>query len=125
MLQLPEQFFRLAFRLSISSLSLLRQRDVQNALSFGVHGHGAFQSFQRVGKLVDQFLRRVASNRNHVRRSVSSIHTSMKLAVATSRCSSHTLCASRRRAAIVLLSSASSASMSNGSTYSASLSSTR
>src|SRR5947199_375675 len=70
-------------------------------------------------------LRHMASNRNHLRRSVSSIHTSMKLAVATSRCSSHTLCASRRRAANVLLSSINSASISNGSTYWALLSSTR
>src|SRR5437667_9385464 len=74
------------------------------------------QSFSEFVKLVNQLLRRVASNKNHVRRSVSSIHTSMKLAVATSRCSSHTLCASRRRAANVLLSSIHSASMSNGST---------
>src|SRR5947207_6096059 len=68
---------------------------------------------------------RFISDRNQVRRSVSSIQTSIRLAVATSRCSSHTLCASRRRAASVLLSSANSASMSNGSTYSTSLSSTR
>src|SRR2546423_15346984 len=68
---------------------------------------------------------RFISDRNQVRRSVSSIQTSIRLAVATSRCSSHTLCASRRRAASVLLSSASSATMSRGSTYSASLSSTR
>ena len=40
-----------------------------------------------------------------MRRSVSSIQTSIRLAVATSRCSSHTLCASRSRAASVLLSS--------------------
>src|ERR1700694_5494373 len=46
-------------------------------------------------------------------------------AVAMSRCSSHTLWASRKRAASALLSSRSSASMSSGSTYSASLSSTR
>src|SRR6266480_1659606 len=65
---------------------------------------------------------RVISNRNQVRRSVSSIQTSIRLAVAMSRCSSHTLCASRRRAASVLLSSANSATMSEGSTYSASLS---
>src|SRR5881396_4008499 len=68
---------------------------------------------------------RFISDRNQVRRSVSSIQTSIRLAVATSRCSSHTLCASRRRAASVLLSSANSAIMSKGSTYSASLSSTR
>src|SRR5438874_8431356 len=72
-----------------------------------------------------QFRRRVVSKRNQVRRSVSSVQTSIRLAVATSRCSSHTLCASRKRAANVLLSSANSASMANGSTYSASLSSTR
>src|SRR5438552_14942457 len=72
-----------------------------------------------------QLRSRFISDRNQVRRSVSSIQTSIRLAVATSRCSSHTLCASRRRAAIVLLSSASSAIMSKGSTYSASLSSTR
>src|SRR6266566_6606813 len=65
------------------------------------------------------------SDKNQVRRSVSSIQTSIRLAVATSRCSSHTLWASRRRAASALLSSANSASMSNGSTYSASLSRTR
>src|SRR3989475_2456617 len=70
-------------------------------------------------------LPRFISDKNQVRRSVSSIQTSIKLAVATSRCSSHTLCASRRRAANVLLSSANSAIMSKGSTYSASLSSTR
>src|SRR6266404_335010 len=68
---------------------------------------------------------RFISNRNQVRRSVSSIQTSIRLAVAMSRCSSHTLCASRRRVASVLLSSANSAIMSKGSTYSASLSSTR
>src|SRR5436309_3704754 len=68
---------------------------------------------------------RFISDRNQVRRSVSSIQTSIRLAVATSRCSSQTLCASRRRAAIVLFSSANSAIMSKGSTYSASLSSTR
>ena len=38
-------------------------------------------------------------NRGQLRRSLSSIQTSIKLAVAMSRCSSHTLCASRRRAA--------------------------
>src|SRR5207302_8396229 len=70
-------------------------------------------------------LPRFISDKNQVRRSVSSIQTSIRLVVATSRCSSHTLCASRRRVASVLLSSANSASMSNGSTYSASLSSTR
>src|SRR5438128_1001301 len=59
---------------------------------------------------------RFISDKNQVRRSVSSIQTSIRLAVATSRCSSHTLCASRRRAASVLLSSASSAIMSFGST---------
>src|SRR5579862_260758 len=69
--------------------------------------------------------RRPASYRNQVRRSVSSIHTSMRLAVAMSRYSSHTLWASRSRAASALLSSRSSASMSEGSTYSASLSDTR
>src|SRR6266446_3549943 len=68
---------------------------------------------------------RFISDKNQVRRSVSSIQTSIRLVVATSRCSSHTLCASRRRAASALLSSANSAIMSAGSTYSASLSSTR
>src|SRR6266513_2280044 len=68
---------------------------------------------------------RFISDRNQVRRSVSSIQTSIRLAVATSRCSSHTLCASRSRAASVWLSSASSAIMSAGSTYSTSLSRTR
>ncbi len=38
---------------------------------------------------------RVVSKRNQVRRSVSSIHTSSRLAVATSPYSSHTLCTSR------------------------------
>src|SRR5438874_7100260 len=61
-------------------------------------------------------LPRLISDRNQVRRSVSSIQTSIRLAVATSRCSSQTLCASRRRAASVLLSSANSATMSGGST---------
>ena len=42
-------------------------------------------------KLINQFLWRVASKRNQVRRSVSSIHTSMKLAVATSHVR-HTRC---------------------------------
>src|SRR6059058_2438679 len=59
---------------------------------------------------------RFISDRNQVRRSVSSIQTSIRLAVATSRCSSHTLCASRSRTARVWLSSASSAIMSAGST---------
>jgi hypothetical protein len=59
---------------------------------------------------------RFISVKNQVRRSVSSIQTSIRLAVATSRCSSHTLCASRSRAASVWLSSASSAVMSAGST---------
>src|SRR6266436_223607 len=75
--------------------------------------------------LMVQFWPRLISDRNQVRRSVSSIQTSIRLAVATSRCSSQTLCASRRRAARVLLSSANSATMSDGSTYSALLSSTR
>src|SRR5882724_412671 len=75
--------------------------------------------------LMVQFRPRFISDRNQARRSVSSIQTSIRLAVATSRCSSQTLCASRRRAANVLLSSANSAIMSKGSTYSASLSSTR
>src|SRR6266487_4369407 len=61
-------------------------------------------------------LPRFISNKNQVRRSVSSIQTSIRLAVATSRCSSQTLCASRRWAASVLLSSANSAIMSDGST---------
>jgi transposase, IS6 family len=47
------------------------------------------------------------------------------LTTPTSRCSSHTLCASRRRAVCARLSSANSANMSSGSTYSASLSRTR
>src|SRR5207302_11222804 len=68
---------------------------------------------------------RFISDKNQVRRSVSSIQTSIRLAVAMSRCSSQTLCASRRRPANVLLSSANSAIMSDGSTYSALLSSTR
>src|SRR5882724_2147956 len=72
-----------------------------------------------------QFLRRVVSKRNQARRSVSSVQTSIRLAVAMSRCSSQTSWASRRRAANVLLSSANSAIMSKGSTYSASLSRTR
>src|SRR5206468_9059366 len=38
---------------------------------------------------------RLASKRNQARRSASSIQTSMRLAVATSRCSSHKSCASR------------------------------
>src|SRR5207302_851400 len=59
---------------------------------------------------------RAASYRNQVRRSVSSIQTSIRLAVAMSRCSSQTLCASRRRAASSLLSSRTSASMSCGCT---------
>src|SRR5436190_2903073 len=53
-------------------------------------------------------LPRFTSDKNQVRRSVSSIQTSIKLAVAKSRCSSQTLCASRRHAAIILLSSANS-----------------
>src|SRR5438477_4217459 len=61
-------------------------------------------------------LPRLISDKNQVRRSVSSIQTSIKLAVAKSRCSSQTLCASRRRAAIILLSSDNSAIMSDGST---------
>src|SRR6266404_1136395 len=75
--------------------------------------------------LMAQFRPRFIPDKNQVRRSVSSIQTSIRLAVATSRCSSQTLCASRSRAASVLLSSANSAIMSRGSTYSASLSSTR
>src|SRR5438876_7637974 len=61
-------------------------------------------------------LPRFISDKNQVRRSVSSIQTSIRLVVATSRCSSHTLWASRRRAASVLLSSDNSAIMSEGST---------
>src|SRR6266446_6030248 len=75
--------------------------------------------------LMVQFRPRFISDRNQVRRSVSSIQTSIRLAVATSRCLSQTLCVSRRRATSVLLSSANSAIMSDGSTYSALLSSTR
>src|SRR5262249_37532694 len=66
--------------------------------------------------------RRVASNRNQTRRSASSIHTSSRLAVATSRCSSHTECVSRIWEISRWLSSRSSASMSCGETKSASLS---
>jgi hypothetical protein len=47
--------------------------------------------------------RRVASNRNHVRRSDSSIQTSNRLAVATSSCSSQRPCVSRMCAASCLL----------------------
>src|SRR5207302_1167329 len=67
---------------------------------------------------------RLASNRNHARRSASSIQTSSRLAVATSPWSSHTPCVSRMRSASRALSSRSSASMSSGVTYSASLSET-
>ena len=49
--------------------------------------------------------RRLASNKNHVRRSASSIHISSKLAVATSPCSSHNPCVSRMLAVSCLLSS--------------------
>src|SRR5205814_1838604 len=47
--------------------------------------------------------RRPASYRNPVRRSVSSIQTSMRLAAAMSRCSSHALCAAPIRGAGVAL----------------------
>src|SRR5437764_451329 len=66
--------------------------------------------------LMVHFRPRFISDKNQVRRSVSSIQTSIRLVVAMSRCSSHTLCASRRRAASVLLSSDNSAIMSEGST---------
>src|SRR5262249_13484026 len=68
---------------------------------------------------------RVASNRNQVRRSASSIQFSIKLALATSSCLSQIAWASRKLAASCLLSSRSSASMSRGVTKSASLSNTR
>src|SRR5262249_18941219 len=61
---------------------------------------------------------RLASKRNHARRSASSIHTSSRLAVATSPCSSHTPCTSRMRSASNALSSRNSASMSRGVTNS-------
>src|SRR5258708_7197349 len=61
----------------------------------------------------------------HVRRSASSIQVSSKLALATSPCSSHSPCTSRMWAVSSLLSSRSSASISSGVTYSASLSRTR
>jgi len=75
-----------------------------------------------VAQCPDESTARLASNRNQVRRSVSSIQTSIRLALAMSLCSSHTPCTSRRLAASALLSSRNSASMSDGSTYSASLS---
>jgi heme O synthase-like polyprenyltransferase len=65
---------------------------------------------------------RVASNRNHVRLSASSIQFSSKLALATSSRSSHSVWVSRIAAVNCLLSSRSSASMSLGVTYSTSLS---
>src|SRR5262249_31127911 len=68
---------------------------------------------------------RVASNRNQVRRSASSIEFSIKLALATSSCLSQMAWASRKLAVSCLLSSRSSASMSRGVTKSASLSNTR
>ena len=49
------------------------------------------------------FRSRVASNRNHTRRSVSSIQFSMRLAVATSLSSSHSPCASRQAADEILV----------------------
>ena len=60
--------------------------------------------------------RRVASNRNHTRRSAWSIQFSSRLAVATSPCSSQSPCVSRMLAASCLLSSRSSASMSSAVT---------
>src|SRR5260370_10336260 len=56
--------------------------------------------------------RRVASYKNHVRRSPSSIQISNKLVVATSSCSSQTPCVSRRFATSCLLSARNSARIS-------------
>jgi hypothetical protein len=68
---------------------------------------------------------RPASYRNRTRRFASSIHTSIRLAVATSPCWSQTTCTSRSRETSCWLSSRSSASMSATVTWSASLSATR
>ena len=59
---------------------------------------------------------RLASNRNHVRRSVASMKFSSRLAVATSSCLSAISCALRMAAAIALLSAISSRSISSGAT---------
>ena len=59
---------------------------------------------------------RPASKRNQIRCSASSIRFSSKLALARSPCSSHRECAARMRSAIWVLSSRSSASMSDGVT---------
>src|SRR5215471_14052471 len=57
-------------------------------------------------RLRDAYLAaRVASNKNQVRRSASSIQISSRLAVATSPCSLHRSCVSRMRATSHLLSS--------------------
>src|ERR1700745_1262575 len=100
--KLPQRRYYFSFPVSCQSLILASRHSLPDQLSV----------------LSAYCLPRFISDRNQVRRSVSSIQTSIRLAVATSRCSSHTLCASRRRAASVLLSSASSAIMSRGSTYS-------
>jgi hypothetical protein len=64
-----------------------------------------------------------ASNKNHVRRSASSIQTSSRLAVPTSLYSAQSACVRRISPASCLLSSRNSASISSGVTNSASLSS--
>src|SRR5947199_9923484 len=81
-------------------------------------------SDQTSKKGAHSFATRVASNRNQRRRSASSIQFSIKLAVATSSCSSQIACVSRKLATSCLLSSRSSACMSNGLTKCASLSQT-
>ena len=65
---------------------------------------------------------RLASNRNQVRRSVSSMKVSSRPAVPESSWSSQSLCALRIAAAMCLLSSISSRSISRGGTYSSLLS---
>ena len=73
-------------------------------------------AFSFVGRVGAEIYRREASNRNHARRSASSIQVSIRLVVATSPSSSASACASRRCVTDVRLSSASSASMSSGVT---------